>query len=215
MLTTIKVPLTKGDHYVERYAIRDSASGLLMRDTGNDQGNFQVANELLARVSVKGHRVLDIGAAIGIFAYECVKKEADAIRAVEPDWSRFQVLKINAKPFKQIVPLRMLLGPGTTAGEATFHVEGEYSKQKNLATMPLTGIVQSFRPTIVKIPAQVLVSGGWTHALPPAVRITLVKCRGLSGVSHDIMDRLRKLMPGMRLTERVQIRGNEWLVWRR
>lgn len=214
MLTTIRVPLTQGNHYVERYAIRDSASGLLMRDTANDQLNWQVANELMARINVKGHRVLEIGAAIGIFAYECVKKEAEAVRAVEPDWSRFQVLKMNAKPFRQIVPLRMLIGPGTTSGEATFHVEGDYSKQKNLASMPLTGLVQSFRPTIVKVPAQIVAVGGWVQALPPAVRIAIVKFRGAQA-SHDMLVRLGKLMPGMRLSERVLIRGNEWIIWRR
>lgn len=75
------------------------AEGMWVREVGPDTDCVREQRREYGSLVWRGHRVLDLGANIGAFAWFALMHGAERVTCVEPDPGNIQVLDLNLQPF--------------------------------------------------------------------------------------------------------------------
>lgn len=219
MILTTQLPLTKGDHYVNRYAVTTDENVLVRHDT-LDMHELNEARYWLGERDMKGLNVLHVGAGVGCFMGLAIQRGAAHVLAVEPDQSRHKVLQINEDrmPSTRAKALRAAMGSYLGRVSMTWKVDGHVTTQHKIPLMPLPNLMYT-RPNVIILTVQGNEVEGWTsRSLGYDVRTVLIKTDRAHATSEGHLDFLESRMPGMRRVSdahRFNWSPAVWYEWRR
>lgn len=216
MLTSQVLPLTQGDHYVNRYAVTTDA-GVVVRSDTRDIHELDEARHFMTARDVRRDQILHIGAGVGCFMGLAVQRGCKHFQAVEPEQSRFKVLQINAdkQPGNSCRAVRAMQGHRLGKASMTWKVDGHATTQHNLIMMPLPNLMYT-KPSMI-----IMTSGGnelegWTRQLGYDTRTVILKT-DRAHATRD-MAAIEAKLPGMKrhvFEARFIWSPAVWFEWRR
>lgn len=181
----MQLPVTLGTT-VEMRDTRE-VLGVICRDGTYDDFVAKEIGPTYGWMDVVDKTVLDIGGNIGAFAIWAASQGASHVVSFEPEESNFKCLQANAAEFDVVEPVRAAVGTeeGTTeiwlsptgknpGNTSSVKYRGRVS-QGSIPQVPFRGLLEEFRPEVVKIDVEGAEYGFLTEPLPECVRAVTIE----------------------------------------